>query len=192
MSFRLGAVAAFVMGALAVVACSGTVSSPSPSSAPPSSPSVPALPTSPPAASPSRVPSTPEPSRTPTPSRTPEPSRTAAPTPSPTVAGVVVTFRVVETETYRVLLTDAADITNAQDLLAGKEAPGIPNGRLVLGASGVNTGHDWSIDPEDIEFADMTTEVCDGTPSQIDDGTFTNDRFCPWTAKVVAIEPAGS
>jgi hypothetical protein len=97
----------------------------------------------------------------------------------------------VGTDRYRILLVDPAQIAIAQDLLAGKEAPTIPNGKLLRGVTGVNTGHSWSIDPTDIQFADMTMELCDGNPSQIDDGTFTADRFCPWSAQVVAIEATG-
>jgi hypothetical protein len=102
---------------------------------------------------------------------------------------VIVTFD-VEGETYRILLTDPADIAIAQQLLAGEEAPSIPNGLIVRGETGVNTGYTWSIDPESLEFADMTTEVCDGLPSYVEDGTLTSDRYCPWGAEVVAVDPA--
>ena len=103
---------------------------------------------------------------------------------------MVVTFLVAGSEAYKVRLVEPDDIAVARLLLAGKEAPGIPNGRLVRGVTDVNVGHGWSIDPKDIEFADSTIELCDGTPSQIDRGEFPVDRFCPWTAKVVAIDPA--
>lgn len=113
---------------------------------------------------------------------------TPSPSPSPSPgAGVVVTFRVND-EQYRILLTDPADIAIARKLLAGEEAPRIPNGVIVRdGDGGVNTGWGWHIDPESVEFADMTTEVCDGLPSFVEDGTLTGDRFCPWTAEVIAI-----
>jgi hypothetical protein len=103
-------------------------------------------------------------------------------------AGVVVTFRVGDEE-YRILLTDPADIEIARQLLAGEEAPRIPNGRIVRGDDGgVNTGYSWHIDPESVEFADFTIEVCDGVPSFVEDGTLTGDQFCPWSAEVIAIE----
>jgi hypothetical protein len=103
-------------------------------------------------------------------------------------AGVVVTFRVGDEE-YRILLTDPADIEIAHQLLAGEEAPRIPNGRIVRGDDGgVNTGYSWHIDPESVEFADFTIEVCDGVPSFVEDGTLTGDQFCPWSAEVIAIE----
>lgn len=43
-------------------------------------------------------------------------------------------------------------------------------------------------DPSDFEWAEVTTEVCDGLPSFVEDRTLTGDRFCPWAAKVVAVE----
>jgi hypothetical protein len=127
---------------------------------------------------------------TPTPGATPTPGSTPAPTGSPT-AGVIVTIR-VSGEDYRILLTDAQQIAYAEALLAGEEAPGIPNGRVIVGDDGgVNTGWSWHIDPNDIEFVDMTIELCDGRPSFVERGEVDGGRFCPWSAEVVAIEPAG-
>jgi hypothetical protein len=139
------------------------------------------------------------------------PGGSAAPTPSeaavsPSVApsvppsaapsgggeGVVVTFRVADAEEYRILLTDPEDIAVAERLLAGEEAPRIPNGVIVRGGDGgVNTGYSWHIDPDSVEFAEMTIELCDGLPSFVEDGSLSGERFCPWSAEVIAIEPAG-
>lgn len=102
---------------------------------------------------------------------------------------IVVTFEVAEDQRFKVLLTDPADIDIARKLLAGDDAPSIPNGRVVH-ATGVNTGYSWSLDPNDIEFSDVTTEVCDGLPSDVETGQVTSDRYCPWSAIVVAIDPA--
>ena len=103
-------------------------------------------------------------------------------------APVVVTFEVVE-ERYKVLLTEPADIDTARRLLAGENVPSIPNGRVVR-ETGVNDGYSWSIDPNDIEFGDVTIEVCDGLPSDVEMGVVTGDRFCPWSAVVIGIDPA--
>jgi hypothetical protein len=101
---------------------------------------------------------------------------------------VVVTFEVVD-ERYKVLLTEPADIRIARQLLNGDEVPSIPNGRIVH-ETGVNEGYSWSIDPADIEFADVTVEECDGLPSDVETGV-TGDRYCPWAATVIGIDPAG-
>jgi hypothetical protein len=101
---------------------------------------------------------------------------------------VVVTFEVVD-ERFRALLTEPADIDIARRLLAGDDVPSIPNGR-VLRETGINTGFSWSLDPNDFEFADVTVEVCDGLPSDVEAGTILGDRYCPWSATVVAIDPA--
>lgn len=116
----------------------------------------------------------------------------AAPSQDGGERGVIVTFRVADAEEYRILLTDPEDIATAERLLAGEEAPSIPNGMIVRGGDGgVNTGYSWHIDPESLEFAEVTTEVCDGRPSYVEDGTLTGEWFCPWSAEVVEIEPAG-
>jgi hypothetical protein len=114
----------------------------------------------------------------------------AQPTPAP--AGVVVTFRVADAEEYRIRLVDPDDIAIARKLLAGEEAPRIPNGRVVRGDSDVNVGYTWHIEPASIEFADVATEVCDGRPSDVEKGVITSDRYCPWLATVVAIAPVQS
>jgi len=110
----------------------------------------------------------------------------ASPVPA---AGIVVTFEVNEGERFRVLLTDPVDQAIANQLLVGAEGPDIPNGRIVRD-TGVNEGWSWSLDPDDFEFADLTTEVCDGEPSDVESGALTSDRYCPWSARVVEIEPA--
>ena len=128
-------------------------------------------------ASPSAGPSTPA-------SAAPSAPVSAAPSGA---AGVVVTFQVVD-EQYRIELTDAADVEIARRLLAGQEAPTIPNGIVIRGDPGVNTGYTWHIDPASVEFADVTVEVCDGKPSDVENGVITSDRYCPWSAKVIAID----
>jgi hypothetical protein len=102
---------------------------------------------------------------------------------------VIVTFKVANEE-YRVLVIDPDNVAIVEKLLAGEEAPPIPNGIVVRGDPSVNAGWSWHIDPDSLEFADATTEVCDGRPSFVEEGTITGDHFCPWSAKVVAVEPA--
>lgn len=117
-------------------------------------------------------------------------SATVAPT-SSAVPGVIVTLRVGDEE-YRVLLTDEAEIAIARELAAGERDPLIPVGTIVrTDDDGVNTGYSWHIDPVTFEWAELTMEVCDGRPSYVEDGTLTSDFFCPWSAEVVSVEPAG-
>jgi hypothetical protein len=108
--------------------------------------------------------------------------------PTPNEDGVVVTFRVADREEYKIRLTDPADIEIARRLLAGEEAPRIPNGVVVRGDPDVNEGYSWHIDPASVEFADVTVEVCDGLPSDVEEGSITSDRYCPWSAEVIAID----
>jgi len=92
-------------------------------------------------------------------------------------APIVVTFEVVD-ERFKALLTDPADIAIARRLLAGEDAPSIPNGRIIR-ETGVNAGYGWSLDPNDIEFADVTVEECDGLPSDVETAVVAGDRYCP-------------
>lgn len=117
------------------------------------------------------------------------PSASDSPSSPPSTSGSTVVTLQVGDEQYRIQLTDPADIAIARRLLAGEAAPRIPNGLIVRGDDGgVNTGYSWHIDPNSLEFADVTTEVCDGLPSYVEDGTLTGDSFCPWSAEVIAID----
>jgi hypothetical protein len=107
--------------------------------------------------------------------------------PAQSASPVIVTFEVGD-ERFKALLTDPADVGIAHRLLAGDDVPSIPNGRVIR-ETGVNAGYSWSLDPDDIEFAEITVEVCDGLPSDVEAGTISGDRYCPWSAVVVAIEP---
>ena len=101
-------------------------------------------------------------------------------------APAVVTFDVAEQGTYSIeLLTDEL-IAHAAELRDGGENGRIPSGRIVRdGDGGVNAPWSWHIDPETLEFVDMTTEVCDGLPEYVEDLTLTSDVYCPWSATVV-------
>ncbi len=99
----------------------------------------------------------------------------------------VATFQVVD-ETYKIELTTPELQEHARDLLAGEDVSAIPNGKVVRDGGGVNVPWSWHIDPATLEFADQTTEVCDGLPSYVEDGTVTSDYYCPWSAEIIAID----
>ncbi|HET6380862.1 MAG TPA: hypothetical protein VFH63_07475 [candidate division Zixibacteria bacterium] len=148
-----------------------------------------------PSATPQPTTALPRPSPTPeptaTPPATPEPATPSVRPSEPVVEGpLVATFLVAGQEEYRILLTDPADIELARAWQAGEFERLIPNGRIVMGDDGgVNTGYSWHIDPDDVELAEITVEVCDGLPSYIEDGLLSGDRFCPWSAELVSLEP---
>ncbi|MFS0894515.1 hypothetical protein [Microbacterium sp. 179-I 3D3 NHS] len=122
------------------------------------------------------------PDAAPTPSPTPSASRAPAQVPS------VATFE-IEGKRFRIELITPELVEHAEDLLAGEEVPAIPVGRIVRDDPSVNAPWSWHIDPATLEFADFTTEVCDGLPEYVEDGTLTSDTYCPWLATVVSVEP---
>ncbi|ANJ28725.1 hypothetical protein ATC03_04745 [Agromyces aureus] len=105
-----------------------------------------------------------------------------------TVTPSVATFE-IEGQTFKIELVTPELVQHAEALLAGKEVPAIPVGRIVRDDPSVNEPWTWHIDPATLEFADFTTEVCDGLPEYVEDGTLTSDTYCPWLAKVTAVEP---
>jgi hypothetical protein len=108
----------------------------------------------------------------------------AAPSPSDSA---VVKLQVGD-QAFRVKLTTRAQVDAARAAQAGGIAR-IPNGRIVMGTE-VNTGWSWHL--VDVAFAEVTTEVCDGRPSDVEQAgiNFGGGRYCPWTAEVVSIEAA--
>lgn len=113
----------------------------------------------------------------------------AACTPTgPTVA----TFQVAGQQTYKIELASPELIQHAKNLMAGSQEGRIPNGLIVRNDPGVNEPWSWHIDPQSLEFADATTEVCDGLPEYVEDGTLTSPYYCPWSAEVIAIEGPGA
>ncbi|MGD9905073.1 MAG: hypothetical protein AB7U83_16525 [Vicinamibacterales bacterium] len=106
---------------------------------------------------------------------------------SPTApSGVaVVTFQVVN-EQFRVRLTTEDQLRAAQAAQAGGQAT-IPVGRIVAGAE-VNTGWSWHL--EDVTFAEVAIEVCDGLPSHVEQAGgpgYALGWYCPWGARVLEI-----
>ena len=124
-----------------------------------------------------------------------EPAPTASPSPTSSAAlpdaPAVVTFDVAGQGEYSIELVTDELIGHVAELQAGGEDGRIPVGRIVRdGDGGVNAPWSWHIDPESLEFADATIEVCDGLPEYVEDDTLTSDTYCPWNATVVDLRPA--
>jgi hypothetical protein len=100
----------------------------------------------------------------------------------------IATFRVADGSTFKVLITDPRNLEIVDLLAKGQDAPSIPNGS-ILHETGVNTDWSWSLDPTDFGFSDIVDADCQTTPQEIEDNTFEGERFCPWSAIVVALEP---
>jgi hypothetical protein len=98
----------------------------------------------------------------------------------------IVTFQ-VGPEQFRVRLTTEAQVHAARAAQAGGAAP-IPVGRIVAGTE-VNVGWSWHL--ENVTFAEVTIELCDGRPSDVERAgpAFANGQFCPWSARITAIQP---
>ena len=105
--------------------------------------------------------------------------------------GILVTFQVVN-ESYRVFITNPDTIAQVFAVERGESSATIPSGKLLSGAVPYNQPWSWHIDSEDIQMAEFTIELCDGTPSLV--GADLNywidtvQRFCPWSAQISKIE----
>lgn len=61
------------------------------------------------------------------------------------------------------------------------------NGRIAAGNGG-NLGWSWHFVPDEWALAEISVEVCDGTPRMVEDDldrwTQIVGRFCPWASRV--------
>jgi len=105
--------------------------------------------------------------------------------------GILATFDVIG-EKYSVFITNNETIEQVFSVQRGESGATIPSGRLLRGSVPYNQPWSWHIDSEDIHMAEVTIELCDGTPSQVevnlDYWVNTVQRFCPWSTKIVKIE----
>jgi hypothetical protein len=106
----------------------------------------------------------------------------------------VVTFEVAgyADETYKIELATPELVEHVKQIMAGEDVALIPNGLVVRDDPGVNEPWSWHIDPASLSFADVTTEVCDGLPSFVENDEVTSPYFCPWLTKVVDLTGPGS
>jgi hypothetical protein len=107
--------------------------------------------------------------------------------------GVLATFRTTN-QTFKVFVTRPATIEALFALQRGQATASIPNGRILrgAGAGSHNAPYTWHLDPTDVEMADATIELCDGTPSYVEahltEYVDVIGRYCPWGATLVALQ----
>jgi hypothetical protein len=103
-------------------------------------------------------------------------------------AGVYATFRVVG-DVFDASITNATGIDQAVALWRGQSQAKIPVGHLECNNGTYNCGWTWRMNPASITFAELTIEVCDATPSHVENhcGSFPNGQYCPWSAQLIAL-----
>ncbi len=91
-------------------------------------------------------------------------------------------------ETFRVRINDADVIAEAERILASDEQR-IISGPLRRGGGEFNAPWSWHLDPDSVEFADVTIELCDGCPHMVEEDLDywidTVGRYCPWSTELV-------
>src|SRR5690606_871351 len=107
--------------------------------------------------------------------------------------GVVATFDVSGTS-FKVFVTNPTAIARLVAIDAGGDLGQIPNGPILRGpgAGGHNAPFAWHLDPDETEIVDVAIELCDGSPSYVQDhlDEFVDvvGRYCPWGAKLVRLD----
>lgn len=107
--------------------------------------------------------------------------------------GVLATFE-VQSERFHVWTDDVETIDELEALEAGESEASIPNGvlRRGPGPGEYNAPWSWHMDPDEVEMAEATAEVCDGRPSFVESEVdyFVDEvgRYCPWSAELVGLQ----
>lgn len=116
-----------------------------------------------------------------------------APDPGPLRGGVLATF-MVGREPFKVWVRNPQAIADLLALQRGTSTASIPNGLLRAGSGqgSHNAPYSWHLDPDQVQMAGATIEVCDGAPSYVqahrDEFIATVGRYCPWGARLVGLE----
>jgi hypothetical protein len=105
--------------------------------------------------------------------------------------GVLITFD-VSGGSYSVLFKNPGAIAEVLAVSRGESHAYIPNGKLIRGQLPYNLPWKWHIDPEDVNMAEITVELYDGLPSDVENDldywVDTVKRFAPWNAKITAVQ----
>jgi hypothetical protein len=129
----------------------------------------------------------------PLPAPTPAPAPTAVPTANPLQGGVLATFELND-QTFKVWVRNLEAIQALYQLEAGGSSANIPNGKILPGPGqgDHNAPYTWHLDPDEIDMAEFTVEVCDAEPDYVQENVdeFVNvvGRYCPWSATLVSLE----
>jgi hypothetical protein len=102
-------------------------------------------------------------------------------------SGLYATFRVVD-DVFYVWITNPTGINEAIALWRGQSMAAIPVGAVDCANGMFNCGWTWRIKPDVVRFAEVTIELCDGTPSYVQGhcASFANS-YCPWSAQLIAL-----
>ena len=96
----------------------------------------------------------------------------------------------VSGEQFRVRINNVALARRARRMLTGAEEQKIVVGQLDRGDGGFNAPYHWHMKPATISFADLTIELCDGRPSDVEGDIAywvdTVKQYCPWGGAFVA------
>ena len=104
--------------------------------------------------------------------------------------GALVTIEVGNRnpEQFRAWVTKRSFITEAKRLLAS----GATRNALfkVVDGAGCDARFTFSVSPGNPGFSDITTEVCDALPSDVDDhkSAWIGKQWCPWGVRVIAVD----
>ena len=103
--------------------------------------------------------------------------------------GAFVDFEIAG-DTLRVWIENAAFVGEAERLLDAHEMR-VPVFNTLVDGQDCDPQWSWHPDPSDVDFADFTIELCDGTPSYIEENKAewfdTVGSYCPWSARVTAV-----
>ena len=108
------------------------------------------------------------------------------------------TFTFADNKPVRTFVTDPETVLILLDIAAGRRKDGIPNGMILddrPGKSPYDPGWSWHFRPETVKMAEVTIEVCDATPTYIEEHMeewFRGEkeaRWCGWSARLIKLEP---
>jgi hypothetical protein len=98
-----------------------------------------------------------------------------------------------EESKFVIKLVEMDKIVHARRILLGEEIQRIHiSGKIIKQSVDYNPGWGFHLDPQSIDFFEITVEVCDASISfieenlpEIGDSTLPNNNWCPWSSKII-------
>ncbi len=105
--------------------------------------------------------------------------------------GILVTFDVTG-EQYSIFMTSKETIKEVYALQEGKSRATIPNGKLIKGSVPYNKPWNWHIDPQNVVMTQLSIELYNGLPSNIEQDldywVYWIQRYAPRSAKIIEVK----
>jgi hypothetical protein len=95
-------------------------------------------------------------------------------------------------ESFVLHVIDQVLVDEMVQIAAGQCFQKVVVANVVTGNGGYNAGWSWHLDEQSLSLWDYTVEVCDASPSYVEQNLadWAGSTYCPWGGWIIAVQPA--